>query len=640
MDAETLWVLKKLSEREISAQFAERMLRGLKLLEKSEKSKSIPKSRGIGFADQKIKEPPEKIQKAVSYSTQSTAKPFAIEFVDEDESDAENYYPIDRQILERQRRQTTLEEPSPREYVRILFQDDNIEESDTSEQQNISKIEEVDQEASAKDRSETQSEEVVEILDKDNIDYPPEIIKMPPQDIEKPIEAAKSDSQDIEKASPKISRTPLLRDDGIGVIEDIIDDMELILEKAGDVIVKGWSQSHIRAVRTEIKEDLSNVTKRLGSLKIENASGVALYIPENVGKVNITSEIGFITVSNCPNDIVINSDTGNVNIDEASGCIEVSSIESTIVLENCCGEISLESDSGNITVRQASTEQNANIESLKKEDMEDILAVKSVKAKSDSGDVALVGIRGHMEANSSSGDIRLERCRSKSMNVGSRGGDIIINDIADDIYLENENGKILMKGFSGEVSIKSQDTGIFLKNSGDANIHIDSDSGDIDIADCYANVYIDLDDGNVSISGGDLSFGGMGRIELRMRSGNAYLHRKTFEDIQVFIEEGDAQLNMEKMSEGASGEISVYKGSVSVGVPPDFGCELDAHCARKDMHVELPIEIIEKDKSRLRGMLNGGGSKMKVIAPNGEIRFYAIKPSDEQDDMGNAVIDP
>ena len=37
MDNETLWILKKLSAKEISAQSAERILRALKLLEESEK---------------------------------------------------------------------------------------------------------------------------------------------------------------------------------------------------------------------------------------------------------------------------------------------------------------------------------------------------------------------------------------------------------------------------------------------------------------------------------------------------------------------------------------------------------------------------------------------------------------------------
>jgi hypothetical protein len=40
--------------------------------------------------------------------------------------------------------------------------------------------------------------------------------------------------------------------------------------------------------------------------------------------------------------------------------------------------------------------------------------------------------------------------------------------------------------------------------------------------------------------------------------------------------------------------------------------------------MDLPVEITEKDKKHMRGILNGGGLKMEFTAPDGEIRLQAL----------------
>jgi hypothetical protein len=49
-----------------------------------------------------------------------------------------------------------------------------------------------------------------------------------------------------------------------------------------------------------------------------------------------------------------------------------------------------------------------------------------------------------------------------------------------------------------------------------------------------------------------------------------------------------------------------------------------AHAPRKKVYMELPVEVVEKDKNLLRGTLNDGGAKLELIAPNGEIRLQPL----------------
>ena len=427
----------------------------------------------------------------------------------------------------------------------------------------------------------------------------------------------------------------MLGDDGVGIIEDIPDGMELILEKDGDVIIQGWDQPHIRA---EGEVDLSTVLRTGRSLKIESENGIVLYIPAAVAEINIASGSGPIDIKNYPNNIVIDSDTGDINISEVGGTIVVNSIESDITLENCRGVITLESKFGNVVVKKAPAIQVVEME-LPEGDIKNFLKVAEINIEADSGDVTLTDISCGMDVKTNIGDITLERCRGHDISVKSSGGGIKLKNMADSMNLRNENGSVEVDGFSGAVNIEAKDTGISLKNSSDAEIHVESDGGDINIEDCYADVYIDSVKGNVFVSESNPSLDEMGRMELRMKTGDAYLHGRTFKDVRIVIEEGNAEVNMEKLNPGGSGQISVYRGDVTVGVLPSFACELTAHGSRNKMFIELPVEVVEKDKNRLRAMLNGGGSKMEVIAPNGEIRFRALESPHTQSDTGNSIID-
>jgi DUF4097 and DUF4098 domain-containing protein YvlB len=274
------------------------------------------------------------------------------------------------------------------------------------------------------------------------------------------------------------------------------------------------------------------------------------------------------------------------------------------MLENCNGEILLKSDSGNITARR----------------------VTKVSVETGSGGMLLTDVDGNMNAKSEDGNITIERFRGQSINAESSGGDLTLTDVLNNMRLKSENGDIVVEGFSGEIRVKAENAEVSLRNSGDAEIYIESDDCNVSVEDCYADVYVDSGKGDVKVAGGSLAFGGMGKVDLKMKSGDAYLNRRTFEDVHIALEKGNVELDMEKLSSGGMGLVSVDSGDITVKVLPSFRCEVIAHAPRKKIHMELPIEVLEKDKDRLRGTLNGGGTKIELIAPDGEIRFQALTP--------------
>ncbi|MFC1712220.1 hypothetical protein ACFL6S_01060 [Candidatus Poribacteria bacterium] len=213
-----------------------------------------------------------------------------------------------------------------------------------------------------------------------------------------------------------------------------------------------------------------------------------------------------------------------------------------------------------------------------------------------------------------------------SLDIENIGGSLTLKNIAGNMDLKGENSAIAVEDFSGKVRVEAKNVRVCFKNSSDAELHIESDGGDIIIEDCYGDTHVSSGTGDAHVSGGELSFDVMSMIDLKIESGNAYIHGRSFQDIKIAVAEGNVELSMEELSSGGSGQLSVHKGNITVEVPPGFECELIAQGSREKMYIELPVEVAEKDKSLLHGMMSGGGPRLELLAPDGEIRLQTFAP--------------
>lgn len=179
----------------------------------------------------------------------------------------------------------------------------------------------------------------------------------------------------------------------------------------------------------------------------------------------------------------------------------------------------------------------------------------------------------------------------KKISFAAGSGSVDIENCPDNTVIDSDNRDISVRRARGSVKISSNE-------------------GNIRFQDCHAHINVSLGKGNVSIRG-------------------------SVQNVNVEIENGNAELALDKLSSDGAGRIGVNKGNITVKVPPDFECELIARGSRKNMYIELPVEVMEKDKNLLRGMLNGGGATLEILAPDGEIRLQIMELSDEQGSMAS-----
>jgi DUF4097 and DUF4098 domain-containing protein YvlB len=411
---------------------------------------------------------------------------------------------------------------------------------------------------------------------------------------------------------------------------------QITLEKsAGDVTIQSWDQPNIRI---ESVEGSFAVLQAEDSLKIRSEKYITLHMPSTIGGISIV----MTGTENHPSDMVVDSYATDIYIKGFGGSVSVRSIEGDITLEDCSSMAWLESESGDITVRN-SPALGERLSSPSKGESETYgtAADEALKlnVKTDSGNVVLVGIDTGVDVKSSGGNIMMDRCGSQRINAESDGGSLKLRHIDSDMDLKGENSYIVVEDFFGTVKVQAKDTDISISKSGDAEIHINSDGSNISIEDCYADAYINSGVGNVRVFGGDLSFSAMGKIELKMEYGEAYLNRRTFEDVQIAIGNGNIELDTEKLNSEGSGRVSVYRGNIVLKLSPDFQCEMNAHASRKKIHLDLPVEITDEDENQVCGKLNGGGPKIDLIAPNGEIRVQASQDHGEYLQVSQSVED-
>lgn len=535
MDRETLWILKKLAAKEISAQSADKIIRGLELLRNTEEGivTIITGDEQEAFDSEKLS-PTENLEESNAVEVEASQEEIQKTEL-QDEPDETASHPVFAQEIGH-----AVESMEPTE-VSAAMEEGSQQITSTM----VAESEEIEKQVS---EDELQQEDADEQL--------------------------------------------LLDENGVCVIEDISDTVELKLIEAKNVIIQGWDQPQIKI---EGEPNSAVAVKSEQELTFAVDEDLFLYIPPVINELNVVGGSGSIDIEKYLKNINISSEAGDISIVEARGDINASSVEGNITLENYRGKASL---------------------SQKNDD--------AVEQDTFKADIDKITTDVNIETNS--GRITLKDIGSDT-SVKSISGYISLKDVVGNMKLENETGDISVEDFSGVIRAKSLDAGMYFKNSGDAVIRIESGNGNIDIKDCYADVYVDSDAGDVNMSGGDLSFDAMGQIDLKIKKGNAYLNRRTFEGISIVIEEGDIELKMEKVNADGSVLLNTNSGNIIVGVVPDIECEFIAHISREKLNMELPIEIINKEKDLLHGMLNGGGSRFEIIALDGEVKFQAMELS-------------
>lgn len=208
------------------------------------------------------------------------------------------------------------------------------------------------------------------------------------------------------------------------------------------------------------------------------------------------------------------------------------------------------------------------------------------------------------------GDVRSNGLRA-GLRVLVASGDIQITDHAGPVELDIKSGDLTMRQVEGDVSIelKSGDVDLSMVRgavrgrviSGDVHVTqagavtLDVINGDVDLADVPGEVSVETKSGDIDIR----VAAGMGRVRARAISGDITAAVASPEPGEIMIE--------------------TVSGDIELKLSPQARTSIEATVRSGEIDCALPLEDRTSEKHLLRGLLNGGGGKVRLHAVSGDI---------------------
>jgi hypothetical protein len=164
------------------------------------------------------------------------------------------------------------------------------------------------------------------------------------------------------------------------------------------------------------------------------------------------------------------------------------------------------------------------------------------------------------------------------------------------IHASTGNGEVSVTGADDEVVAASGNGRVRVDGAG-APVRASSGNGAVSVAGARGPVNASSGNGDVSVT---TSLG-----PVTASSGN-----------------GTLDIRMDQLRDSERMEFSTGNGRIRLTVPSDFAAEIDANTGNGEVVSDFPITITGRlSKTRVRGTINGGGARVRLVSGNGQIEL-------------------
>ncbi|RMF70010.1 MAG: hypothetical protein D6743_00900, partial [Calditrichaeota bacterium] len=174
-----------------------------------------------------------------------------------------------------------------------------------------------------------------------------------------------------------------------------------------------------------------------------------------------------------------------------------------------------------------------------------------VRLETSGGDIDLRNIGGEIDARTSGGDVTVEHS-SNRVRVKTSGGDLTLEDIGGELLAKTSGGDVTLDGSTGMVDLQTSGGDIEIRNAG-ADVTANTSGGDIEIYDTKGPT-------EVHTSGGDIQFRNIGGRLKASTSGGDIEGRSVDGTVRVSTSGGSIELKDVKggvQAKTAGGDITV-----------------------------------------------------------------------------------
>jgi lia operon protein LiaG len=89
------------------------------------------------------------------------------------------------------------------------------------------------------------------------------------------------------------------------------------------------------------------------------------------------------------------------------------------------------------------------------------------------------------------------------------------------------------------------------------------------------------------------------------------------------LETGSGSITLDLLSDVRNARVNTGSGSVTVSMPSDLGAELLVDSGSGGIDFDMPVKVIQKKRSSLRGTLGDGQGRFEIDTGSGGIHLRA-----------------
>lgn len=199
--------------------------------------------------------------------------------------------------------------------------------------------------------------------------------------------------------------------------------------------------------------------------------------------------------------------------------------------------------------------------------------------------------------------------------VDTRSGPITARELRGSIRLATGSGNVQLTGAQGDVLIDTGSGAVRVADVAGDRLLVDTGSGSVDVNNARAaSVNIDTGSGGVEVSGMQAS-----DVRIDTGSGGIRLRDATADDL--LLDTGSGSVNVDLRNKPRRARIDTGSGGVTLSVPADFGASLDLSTGSGGISTDLPVQIVRKTRSALRGTIGDGSAQVVIDTGSGGIRI-------------------
>lgn len=231
------------------------------------------------------------------------------------------------------------------------------------------------------------------------------------------------------------------------------------------------------------------------------------------------------------------------------------------------------------------------------------------------------GLRGRRVTVSASGggmeawaDARVRVPAGRSVAIHQGVGRVTVRNVDGRIVVNTAAAGVTASGTRGELDV---DVGSGAVQVSDArgNVRIDTGSGAVQVGGVRGN-RLEIDTGSGGVSGSDVA---VGSLLVDTGSGSVSLTGVATDDASV--DTGSGRVLLELLRDARRVRIDTGSGGVTLGLPTNFGAELEVETGSGGITVDLPVQMRRGGRTSLSGRIGDGDGRVEIDTGSGGVRI-------------------